>query len=245
MQDKPLGRISDGRRIYAIGDIHGRDDLLGELHQRILGDAEGAGHLGMTVVYLGDYIDRGPGSRRVIDLLLRGPPPGFAAIHLLGNHEAMLLDFLEDPSGGQIWLYNGGDATLESYEVDPNVPRGRGGYARVQEQARAAIPAAHLAFLRALDLTYREGDYFFCHAGVRPDVALGEQAARDLLWIRDEFLDCDAALDKIVVHGHSISDEVAFGPYRIGVDTGAWFSGHLSALVLEGDQRRVIETGVR
>jgi serine/threonine protein phosphatase 1 len=245
VQEQPLGRIPAGRRIYAIGDIHGRDDLLGELHQRILSDAEDAGHLAMTVIYLGDYIDRGPGSRRVIDMLLRGPPPGLAAIHLLGNHEAMLLDFLKDPAGGQMWLFNGGDATLESYEVDSSVGRGRSAFGRLQAAARAALPPGHLAFLRALELTHRDGDYFFCHAGVRPDVALDAQDAHDLVWIRDEFLECDAALDKIVVHGHSISDEVDFRPYRIGVDTGAWFSGHLSALVLEGDQRRVIETGVR
>ena len=245
MQEQQLSRIPGGRRLYAIGDIHGRDDLLDELHARIRRDADDAPDLAKTVVYLGDYIDRGPGSRNVIDSLLRGPLPGFEVIHLLGNHEAMLLDFLDDLAAAQMWLFNGGNATLESYEVEPCFATDRRDLARLHEEASARLPPAHLAFLRSLRLTYSDGDYFFCHAGVRPELALSEQSREDLLWIRDEFLLSDLELDKIVVHGHSITDEVEVQVNRIGIDTGAWFSGHLTALVLEGAERRVIETGER
>ncbi len=243
MISKQKNRIPDGRRLYAIGDIHGRSDLLEELHQKILKDASNASNLFNHIIYLGDYIDRGPCSQQVINLLLHDIPKGFTPTYLLGNHEAMLLDFLETTSSGQNWLCNGGDATLVSYQIDQRILSHAIDYANLQSALKNNLPAAHISFFNSLELSYDCGDYFFCHAGVKPSLPLDTQSKDDLLWIRDEFLYCSTQLEKIIVHGHSISDKVAFYPHRIGVDTGAWFSDRLSALVLEGSEQRVISTG--
>ena len=252
--NSPPARVPDGRRVYAIGDIHGRDDLVRRLHRRIVEDAAQAtngadGAIGKdlvnVVVYLGDYVDRGPGSRQVINLLLETPLEGFEAIHLKGNHEDFLLRFWEEGSGGDAWLRNGGLDTLCSYDVeffDLDLGLARGDLAEVRRRLRHALPVGHLEFLRGLARWHVEGDYLFVHAGLRPGVPLDRQQDQDLFWIRYEFLNSGADFGKVVVHGHTIAPEVEVAPNRIGIDTGAYYSGRLSCLVLEGTTRRLIHT---
>ena len=235
-------RVTEGRRVYAIGDVHGRADLLRELHRRIVADARGADGA-CAMVHLGDYVDRGPDSRGAIDLLLDEAPASFEHVMLMGNHEAMMLDFLERPESGPQWLWNGGAATLLSYGVSPPAQAGDGA---ALEEARAALaaalPARHLAFLHALRLSHVEGGYAFVHAGVRPGLPLELQAAEDLLWIRGEFLNSRLDHGHVIVHGHTIGPEVEMRANRIGLDTGAYASGRLSALGLEGDRRWLLST---
>jgi len=236
-------RIPDGRRVYAIGDIHGRLDLLDVLRAAVMEDARRAPpRNGAIAVYLGDYVDRGEDSAGAVERLIEEPLAGLTSVHLKGNHEAMLLDFLDDPRDAQIWLANGGGATLASYGVElPEWPD----WAAIEEgwkAFRAAIPQSHLSFFRALRLSHGEGDYYFCHAGVRPGRPLDRQGAQDLTWIRDEFLDSDADFGKRIVHGHSIVPEPQILPNRIAIDTGAWYSGRLSAVVLEGAECRFLST---
>ena len=241
--DLAAARVPDGSRVYAIGDIHGRDDLLTRLHADILADAAVVGDLRRVVVYLGDYVDRGPGSRAVIDCLLGDPLPGFEVVHLIGNHEAWLLDFLDDAAAGPGWLANGGQATLESYGVHSGVPLGGfSGLREAQAVLRENLPPEHLAFFHGLDLYHVEGDYLFVHAGIRPDVPLERQESADLIWIRNEFLHSRSDHGRIVVHGHSITDTPEILSNRIGIDTGAYDSECLTCLVLEGDTRRFLRT---
>ncbi|MDJ0608693.1 MAG: metallophosphoesterase family protein [Kiloniellales bacterium] len=227
-------RTPDGSRIYAIGDIHGRSDLLRALHQKILADADASRATRRLVVYLGDYIDRGSDSRGVIDLLIEGPPPGFAAVYLIGNHEEFLLRSLEDESAIRPWLMNGGQETCLSYGIDLR-------WGRLQEQLTAEIPAAHRSFFERLSYSHSEGDYFFAHAGIRPGVPLDEQQPQDLLWIREPFLSSEADHGKVVVHGHTPTGAPVLRHNRIGVDTGACYGGALTALALEEDRRAVLQ----
>ncbi|MSO77393.1 MAG: serine/threonine protein phosphatase [Alphaproteobacteria bacterium] len=235
--------VPAGRRIYAIGDIHGRADLLARLYAMIFRDAEGAEVLGKTLVYLGDYIDRGPDSRQVIDMLLAPLPRGFRAVHLRGNHDAWLVDFLADIAAGPGWLNNGGHATLASYGVGR--PLGLTLASRLSATQAAldrALPEAHRRFFQGLGDWHVEGDYLFVHAGIRPGVALDRQTPDDLLWIRDEFLYSDADHGHIVVHGHTIRDEPELMANRIGIDTGAFMSGRLTAAVFERASVRFLAT---
>lgn len=232
-----------GMRIYAIGDIHGRDDLLTTLHARIRDDMAGGSQLQTSIVYLGDYIDRGLGSSRVIDMLLKEPVEGARAIHLKGNHEEAVLDFLDDASFGMMWRNFGGLETLYSYGV-PNamsigsVPE----FIAAQEVFAERLPADHLKWLKSLRSTATFGDYFFAHAGVRPGVPLEQQSDEDLLWIRDAFLDSDLSFGKIVVHGHTPEPEPTLRHNRIGVDTGAYMTDILTCVVLEGENLRFLDT---
>lgn len=236
-------RIPKGSRIYVIGDIHGRCDLLDRLHDLIIADARTHPAARQLVVYLGDYLDRGYQSREVIECLLARPLEGFEAIHLRGNHEKVMLDFLEDATIGLNWLMIGGDATLYSYGVSKAPRAGRSDdLDTVQRAFRDALPQSHLDFCRGLESYHVEGDYLFVHAGVRPGVALAEQVARDLIWIRDEFLNSTADHGKMVVHGHSIVDEPETRANRIAIDTGAFATGRLTCLVLEGDGRAFLNT---
>ncbi len=235
-------RAPEGRRVYAVGDVHGRADLLRELHGRIVADAEG-GPAQRAIVYLGDYVDRGPDSRGVLDLLLDEAPPGFEQIALLGNHEAMLLAFLERAENGPPWLWNGGAATLLSYGVAPPARADDAdALAELRAAFAAALPARHLDFMRGLRLSHVEGGYAFVHAGVRPGLPLDLQHAEDLLWIRGEFLNSRLDHGHVVVHGHTIGREVEMRPNRIALDTGAYASGRLSALGLEDDRRWLLST---
>ena len=232
-----------GARIYAIGDIHGRLDLLQQLRAQIRRDAAAAGAGRQVLVYLGDYVDRGMQSREVIDLLLEQPLEGFEEVHLLGNHEDTMQRFLDEIAVGSNWLHYGGNMTLRSYGIQ--VPTGEVDQVqmeRLQQELRTQLPVRHLAFLKSLRLSYEIGDYFFVHAGVRPGVPFAAQHPEDLIWIRDEFLTSRQEHGKRVVHGHSISEEVQVEANRIGIDTGAYFSGQLTCLVLQDDGHSFLQT---
>jgi diadenosine tetraphosphatase ApaH/serine/threonine PP2A family protein phosphatase len=238
-------RVPPETRVYAIGDIHGRVDLLRDVHQMIHEDAYAHQAPRNVVVYVGDYIDRGPYSSEVVDLLLDEPLPGFERVHLMGNHEDSLLRFLEDIEIASSWLAYGGAATLQSYGVRP--PRGgkEDEIRRTQEALARNLPEAHLRFYRGLAMCHVEGDYFFVHAGVKPGVPLDGQSREDLMWIRDPFLHSDADHGKIVVHGHTISEAPDVRRNRIGIDTGAFASGRLTCLVLAGDRWSFLQTARR
>ena len=243
-QDEPRpASVPRGIRVYAVGDVHGRLDLLTTLLHQIEADAEDRPGPQNYLVYLGDYVDRGHWSRQVLDLLQRPAPPGFGAIFLRGNHEQAMLDFLENPSSGQHWLRFGGRETLASYGIrlGAEIPD----TAMLEAASRAlgaALPPSHAAFLRHTRMSVAIGGYFFAHAGVRPSVPLDRQSPDDLLWIRDEFLKSEADFGKVVVHGHSITELPVIRANRIGIDTGAYMTGHLTCLVLEAEERRFLGT---
>lgn len=236
--------VPEGHRVYAIGDIHGRADLLTTLHRDILVDAANAGPGTRKIaIYLGDYLDRGLQSREVIDLLLDQPLPDFASIHLRGNHEHEAMAFLREPARGATWLRYGGDATLYSYGV--RLPAETPPEERLEVLSKsllAAMPTRHRAFLEALPLAWELGDYFFVHAGVDPDKALDRQDAADMMWIREPFLEAECDFGKVVVHGHSVTEVPDVRDNRIGIDTGACFTNTLTSLVLEGGSRRFLST---
>ncbi len=233
-------RHTPGKRVYCVGDIHGRLDLLLDLHAQIRADSEAFGG-SLQVVYLGDYIDRGPDSREVIDCLLAAPLTGFEAIYLLGNHEQAMLDFLDYPLEAAGWLTFGGLATLLSYGVRPRRLPTPEDLPDLAASLRERLPPGHLEFLLGCRLYHHEADYYFVHAGIRPGVALDAQDPDDQMWIRDEFTESGAAHGAVVVHGHTISPEPELLPNRIGIDTGACFTGLLTCLVLEGESRRLIQ----
>jgi len=232
-----------GARVYAIGDIHGRLDLLRILHRKIDDDAAAHDDKRRILIYLGDYVDRGSSSRQVIDCLLDDPLPGFNTVYLSGNHEEMMLSFLDDVSIGPMWMINGGDATLQSYGIGE--PQGDTVEDRQRELQSAfveRIPRAHIEFLRGLRVCHVEGDYLFVHAGVAPGKPLEDQDPEDLLWIREEFLNSDADHGKCVVHGHSIVAEPDIRGNRIAIDTGAYFSNILTCVVLDGSEQTFLQT---
>jgi serine/threonine protein phosphatase 1 len=238
--------VPPGSRVYAIGDIHGRADLLADLHGKLKDDARQGRIERRCVVYLGDYVDRGLQSREVIDLLLDAPLEGFESVHLMGNHEEFMLRFLEEPKAGPGWFMNGGGATLYSYGV--RMPARGTDLTRIShlgEQLRGNLPERHLAFLTRLKRWHIEGDYYFVHAGIRPGVPLEEQRDEDILWIREPFLDDQSDHGKMVVHGHTITPEPELRPNRIGIDTGAYATGVLTCLVLEGSERRFLQTSAQ
>ncbi len=236
---RPAAAIPDGERVYAIGDIHGCDGLLNALLALIDDDAAG---VISRLVFLGDYVDRGAGSRAVIDLLLQMRTERPDTIFLKGNHEQAMLDFIERPDHNEEWLHWGGDKTLESYGVANIWTRHPGDLAR---ELGAALPTAHREFLGSLDLWNIIGDYAFVHAGFRPGVAIDAQTEEDCLWIRGEFHNADAQSrpEKTVVHGHHPVKKPLDAGWRIDVDTGAVWSDALTAVVLEGTTRRFISTG--
>jgi len=233
-----------GTRIYAIGDIHGRLDLLLRLHELIAADAARSPAQRRVLVYIGDYIDRGPDSAGVLNLLLDRPLPGFETVHLLGNHEDVLLQFPDDATVGPSWLTYGGVQTLASYfvEVSPGSWRDERELQRLQGEVRRRVPRRHVEFMRSLPLTHVEGDYLFVHAGIRPRIPLERQERDDLLWIRDEFLLSPEDHGKIIVHGHTISDGPDQRSNRIGIDTGAFHTGRLTCVVLDGSSRAFLQT---
>lgn len=238
-------RVPPGVCIYAIGDVHGRCDLLEALQERITDDAaQLTPGTSRVVVYMGDYVDRGLESRQVIQHLIERPLAGFDSVHLLGNHDAWFLSFLVDPKVGPTWLRYGGDVTLHSYGVRLGTPVDDIEYfTNLQHALRARLPASHVAFLQNLHLSYEMGDYLFVHAGIRPGIALQRQTADDLLWIREPFLSSDRALERVVVHGHTVESAPVIRHNRIGIDTGACWTGCLTCLVLEEGTQRFLQTG--
>lgn len=233
-------KVPDGIRVFAIGDIHGRADLLDLVHERIEADLRARKPEKAVAVYLGDYVDRGADSYGVLERLSREAPAGVRRIFLKGNHEEMLELFLGDPDVGNRWRQLGGTETLFSYGVDVNAALARGGMAGLAQDFAKKVPPAHREFLAALELYTVLGDYFFCHAGVRPGVPLERQRAADLLWIRDEFLSSGASFGKVIVHGHSPVEMPDFRSNRINIDTGAYATNRLTCLVLEGSGRRIL-----
>jgi serine/threonine protein phosphatase 1 len=234
-----LPRPPPGRRFYAVGDIHGRLDLLRELLALIRSDYLENPNEQAELIFLGDYIDRGPDSAAVIAFLiaLGEDSPGLAPVFLKGNHEGLMQEFLAGGPRSYAWLHNGGDATLASYGVAPARPE-RDGMDEAREALAAALPDSHRRFFAALAPYFRADPYLFVHAGIRPGVALERQDEDDLLWIRRPFLDSVGKLPHFVVHGHSITVAPELRPYRLGIDTGAFFTGLLTAAVID-------ETGVR
>ena len=233
--------VPAGLRLYVIGDIHGRLDLLNSLACKVNDDLRQDRVDEAVTIFLGDYIDRGPHSAGVIERLSAGDFPT-PIVALRGNHEATLLSFLDDAGVLGDWRRYGGLETLVSYGVDvKKVMRGQG-YDVALEFLRRNLPPRHLAFFEQTRLSWSIGDYFFCHAGVRPGVALGHQNERDLLWIRDEFNLYHGAFEKIVVHGHTPVEEPQVLANRICIDTGAYATGVLTCLVLERANRRFIST---
>lgn len=233
--------LPDGVRVYAVGDVHGRLDKLRRL------EAEVAAHLASApppadcgVVFLGDYIDRGPDSYAVVEHLLSGQFAGLATRCLIGNHEAAMLEFLEDPAIGPAWLTYGGTATLASYGVSMPPGRVEDRMEYLRQSLIAKVPASHVAFLQGLELWAEIGDFLFVHAGVRPGRTLDRQSRTDLLEIREPFLSYGRALPWRVVHGHTVTDTPEITPNRIGIDTGAYASGALTCAVIEGTSVTII-----
>jgi serine/threonine protein phosphatase 1 len=241
---KVLGQrpsLSPGLRVYAIGDIHGRLDLLDELLSRI--EADRAAHPTSRAihVFLGDYIDRGSSSRETIDRLI-GLREARECVFLKGNHELIALKCLSDRSLFDQWMRLGGVETLVSYGVPAGQLAGGRPIVELQAAFHHALPQAHLRFFRDLQPSFTCGDFFFAHAGVRPGVELSRQIENDLLWIRDEFLSSTEDFGKIVVHGHTPTREIEVGPNRINIDTGAFATGRLSCLAIEDSSLWVIDT---
>jgi len=240
----PVPRIPAGQRVYAIGDVHGCLSLYDELLALIEEDNRERGPAQATVIQLGDLIDRGPDSAGVVDRAMT--PLEFAdTVTLRGNHEAAMLASLEGNTRLlDVWLSNGGITALKSWKIEPRAFHDLDAQAII-DMITAAIPADQLAWLRELPLSHQIGDFYFVHAGVRPNVPLAEQREVDCLWIRDEFLDSKKYHGAFVVHGHSVTDEVEERPNRLGIDTGAYITGRLTALCLEGTERWRLQTDAR
>lgn len=234
-------RVPAGSRVYAIGDIHGCAAQLRALHRLIEQDAASA-PARRVAVYVGDYIDRGPDVQETVDLLTQQPLAGFESVHLIGNHEVFLLQLLEDPGVALSWLMNGGEATCRSYGVDPYAaPDLADRFAWLRRELARRLPKRHLRFFRDLRFHHTEGDYLFVHAGIRPGVALEDQEPSDLLWMREPFLSWELDHGKVVVHGHTPTQEPVLRHNRIGIDTGACFGRLLTAVVLEDDTQRFLQ----
>lgn len=238
----PLGTIPAGERVYAIGDIHGCAGLLDDLLAMIDADDAARAPARTTLIFLGDLVDRGPASAAVIERLrqlqLSRPDTRF----LLGNHEEIFLGAIDgEPKALRLFCRIGGRETILSYGLDASAYEAMD-YEELAKTITDLVPDAHRSFVADFEDIIEIGDYVFVHAGIRPGVALAEQRNSDLRWIRDPFLDHRKPLAKMVVHGHTISDELDVQPHRIGVDTGAYTTGRLTALGLEGGDRWVLQT---
>lgn len=223
------GMVPAGRRVYAIGDVHGCDRQLVDIHRQIADDLRQRPCPAPVLIHLGDYVDRGPDSRAVVQRLLAGDPiKGVPTINLIGNHEQTMVDALSGQGAAMTdWMIAGGREALTSWGGDPDAPRA---------EWAGHVPAEHFAFLRDLALSHRVGGYFFVHAGIRPGVPLEDQARQDMLSIRQSFLYSEADLGVVVVHGHTPKEAPVIRPNRIGIDTGAVFGGWLTCAVLEQDR---------
>jgi serine/threonine protein phosphatase 1 len=235
--------LAAGLRIYAVGDIHGRIDLLNELLARIDADIALRPTERPLYVFLGDYIDRGPSSRETIDTLIEHGATN-ECVFLKGNHELIALKCLSDRGLFDQWLRLGGAETLISYGASAETLASGKQIVELQAAFHDALPQAHFRFFRDLQSSFACGDFFFAHAGVRPNVELSRQKESDLLWIREEFLSSNDDFGKIIVHGHTPTLEIEVGPNRINIDTGAFATGRLTCLVIEGGSLSVIDTSV-
>lgn len=227
-------RLPDGVRIYAIGDVHGRADLLQSLLTVIDADLARSAPERAIQVFLGDYVDRGPDSRAVIDLLIERSK-SHETVCLKGNHEVFLLEVLKDPARLEEWRRYGGLLTLVSYGINPTMNPTPEQQIELIEGLRQALPREHLSFLQQLRPSFACGDFFFVHAGVKPGVALERQKEEDLLWIREEFLESERRFGKCIVHGHTPVSVPDIRSNRINIDTGAYATGNLTLLTIQGD----------
>ncbi|GAA4106697.1 metallophosphoesterase family protein [Aminobacter aganoensis] len=225
-------------RIYAIGDIHGHLDLLTEMHARIAAEIERDKVADWRIVHLGDLVDRGPDSRGVIDYLIAATARDSRNIVLTGNHDVGLLDFLALPDPEGLFARHGGKETARSYGVGLNMSDAQS-LMQGHAQLVAAVPDSHLRFLRALPYSASFGDFFFCHAGIRPGIPLDQQDPQDLIWIRNQFLNHPGLHPKVVVHGHTPQAEPEVLANRVNIDTGVFYSGALTALVIDGAEKRL------
>jgi serine/threonine protein phosphatase 1 len=238
-----LPPLSPGVRIYAVGDIHGRFDLLQEMASEIRRDLRDEPRPERVVeIFLGDYVDRGPQSRAVIEWMMEAPPLTDERICLLGNHEDILLGALDDTDAMANWLYNGGGETLLSYGVTVRGFGGKSALVELQQGFRAALPGSHLEFLASLRRKVAVAPYLFVHAGIRPGLPIEKQDPEDLIWIREPFLHSAEDFGCIVVHGHTPAMHPEVRSNRINIDTGAVFTGRLTCLVLEGATKRFLQT---
>jgi serine/threonine protein phosphatase 1 len=239
-------RAPEGVRLYAIGDVHGRLDLLAAMHRRIKAEIELHQPADWRVIHLGDYVDRGPDSKGVIDLLIEARASDPRYLMLAGNHDIGFLDFLDVPDPDGLFMTNGGSQTAQSYGV-ALAEAGSAWFGRSDSALRQghatlveAVPRSHIDFLQSLAFSVMLGDFFFCHAGVRPGVPLEQQVPQDLIWIRDVFHNHAGLYPKIVVHGHTPVPEAEVKANRVNVDTLAWQSGNLTALVVDGAEKNIL-----
>lgn len=237
-------QVPDGLRVYAVGDIHGSLGLFERL-MYMIGEDIGRhcnGDVVPVIVFLGDYIDRGTDSRGVVERLIQGPIDGVDCRFLLGNHEASLLQFLQEPAKSADWLSFGGAETIASYGVRVSVGiREASRCAALRDRFRDALPDTHIAFLSGLETLVEFGDYAFVHAGIKPGRALARQRLQDLLWIREPFLSDHRRHERVVVHGHTVVESPEVRDNRIAIDTGAYASGVLTSLVLQKDQKCLLQ----
>jgi serine/threonine protein phosphatase 1 len=235
--------LPKGLRVYAVGDIHGRFDLLNKLLARIDTDFALRPTVRPVYVFLGDYIDRGSSSRETIDRLIKHGET-HESVFLKGNHELIAIKCLSDPSLFDQWMRLGGLETLKSYGAAPATLANGKQIVELQAAFHNALPQAHFRFFRDLRSSFACGDFFFAHAGVKPNVDLSRQKESDLLWIRGEFLSSNDDFGKIIVHGHTPNSEIEVGPNRINIDTGAFATGRLTCLVIEDGSLSVIDTSL-
>jgi serine/threonine protein phosphatase 1 len=244
-QSRPIdvARIPDGMRVYAIGDIHGRNDLFKTLLAKIDADDAARGAADVQIILLGDLVDRGPDSAEVIETAMALRDGTKTVRFLMGNHEEVFVKACrdDDPKIARFFLRIGGEATVLSYPIS----RLRYHQLDMDElcaELKTLVPEEHLEFLESFEDQIIIGDYAFVHAGIRPDVPMAAQKASDLRWIREEFVDQRGDLEKVIIYGHTIYDEVEVRGSRIGIDTGAYKSGKLTAIGLEGGDRWYLQT---
>ena len=232
-----------GVRLCAIGDVHGRLDLLQRMHDLVAAEIERDRPADWRLIHLGDYVDRGPDSAGVLDHLARRGAADRRVLALAGNHDLGFLDFLAEPQDDGLFARHGGVETALSYGVaidfdDPAALR------RGWSALNAAVPADHLDFLATLPFSLGFGDFFFCHAGIRPGIALADQSPDDLVWIRQAFHGWTDLHPKVIVHGHTPTAEPGVFANRVNVDTAAWQTGRLTALVIEGTGKRFLQASI-
>lgn len=235
-------QVPDGTRIYAVGDIHGRLDLFKQLIDLIAADDASRDAVDSHLILLGDYVDRGPDSARLLEHLRHVVAPAGNVTFLKGNHEEYMLAAYDGETAALTpWLRYGGWETLRSYGISDAVIERRDG--SVIDAMNAAIPVEDIAFMRDLIVSERIGDYLFVHAGIAPGTPIDAQSEHDMLWIRDRFIDDDRDHGVIIVHGHTVTERVELRRNRIGIDTGAYESGRLTAVGLQSDQQWFVQTG--
>ncbi len=241
MSKKP--RTEPQQRLYVVGDIHGRLDLLTRLLSMIEADASAFPERSKKLIFLGDYIDRGLDSKGVVEHLLKPFAAKLDPVFLRGNHDDRFLALLKgDLDVIPPWLQLGGTATIASYGVRGFGPGDGHKAEKIREELTKKVPRTHRAFFEETILSVTFGDYFFVHAGLRPNVSLDRQTDEDKMWIRADFVTSNHAFEKMIVHGHTINPEPEIKNNRIGIDTGAFATGRLTCLILDGTTQSFLTT---